>query len=404
MRAYQRFIDYVQVHTTSDPTSGTHPSFGGEWNLARLLESQLTELGVQNVQVDEHCYVYGILPATEGLEDHTSLGFLAHMDTSPDAEGRGVKPQLHKDYDGSDIVLGDSGKVLTQARFPWLKSFIGETVITTDGTTLLGADDKAGCAEIMTGIERIQEEKLPHGPLYFCFTPDEEIGEGADYIDYGIFCPQFAYTLDGGPVYDIEYENFNAASCLVTVTGVNIHPGAAKDLMVNAQNVAMEFHGMLPEMERPEHTAEREGFFHLHDMKGNVHTAVLAYIIRDHDREIFESRKNKMKELEKLLNDKYGAGTVEVQMMDTYYNMYEKIMPHMHLVENAKKAIEAVGLTPKSVPVRGGTDGARISFEGIPCPNLGTGGYNCHGEMECITCESMDKAVEIMLNIIKAYA
>lgn len=401
MRAYERFLDYIKVHTTSDETSGKHPSFDGEFDLARMLADELQRIGMQNVKLDEHCYVYAMLPATLGCESIAPLGFIAHMDTSDEASGLNVKPVLHENYDGGDIVLPGSGAVLSPSAFPFMSTMKGETVITSDGTTLLGADDKAGVAEIMTAMETIVVEKLPHGELWVAFTPDEEIGEGTDCFDLKGFGAKYAYTVDGGDVNCLEYENFNAASAEVTVTGFSVHPGSAKDVMINASNVAHEFHSMVPVGERPEHTEGHEGFYHLTGMSGRVSEAKLSYIIRDHDRTRFEERKSFMAGLAAVLNERYGEGTVQVDIKDSYYNMLEKILPHMHLIDNARAAIEAAGMNCEVVPVRGGTDGARLSYEGLPCPNLGTGGYNFHGNFELITVERMDKAVEVILNIIK---
>lgn len=404
MRAYERFLDYVKVHTTSDESTGTHPSFKGEFVLADMLTEELKRIGVSDVKRDEHCYVYAYLPATAGCENATPIGFLAHMDTAPDASGLNVHPVLHENYDGGDIVLGNSGRVLSAEKFPFIAGFKGETLITSDGTTLLGADDKAGVAEIMTAVETIISKNIAHGPLYISFTPDEEIGEGTDCFDHSSFKAKFAYTVDGGDVDCLEYENFNAASATVTFKGLSVHPGDAKNKMINAQNVAMEFHMLLPYCERPEHTEQREGFYHLTSMQGSVSEAVLTYIVRDHDKAKFEEKKAFLDKAVLFINAKYGEGTALVSIRDSYYNMLEKIVPHMHLVENAKEAIRSVGLTPVIVPVRGGTDGARLSYEGLPCPNLGTGGANYHGEYECITVERMDKAVDVILKLIDIYS
>ncbi|MBP5331130.1 MAG: peptidase T [Lachnospiraceae bacterium] len=403
MRASERFINYIQIHTTSDENSGTHPSFSGEFDLARLLMDELTELGVQNVRMDEHAYVYGMLPATPGHEQIAPLGFIAHMDTSPDASGKSVKPVFHAGYDGGDILYPATGAVMSPKDFPFLGKMEGETLITSDGTTLLGADDKAGIAEIMTAFETIISEKRPHGELWVAFTPDEEIGEGTDCFDLEHFGAKFAYTVDGGDVNCLEYANFNAASSDITITGFSVNPGSAKDTMINTLNVATELHSMLPEQERPEHTEGHEGFYHLTGMSGHVADARMSYIIRDHDMERFLARKSNMERIAEELNRKYGAGTVKLELKDSYYNMLEKIKPHMHLIENADQAIRQAGLIPEVVPVRGGTDGARLSYDGIPCPNLGTGGFNFHGNFECITVERMDKAVEVILNIVNGF-
>ena len=403
MRAYELFLDYVKVHTTSNDESGTHPSFKGEFALASKLADKLNELGLKQVKVDDKCYVYGLLPATLGYENVPALGFISHMDTSNEASGENVTPVIYKDYDGRDLTLKD-GKVMSTIVFPFLRELAGETLITSDGTTLLGADDKAGIAEIITAVSELIESNEPHGDIWIGFTPDEEIGEGADFFDLDYFKADFAYTVDGGDVNCIEYENFNAASAVITVSGVSVHPGSAKDAMINSQNVAMEFHSLLPENERPEHTEDREGFYHLTDMKGRVSETVLSYIIRDHDREKFEERKRVVAQAAETINEKYGAELVKVDISDSYYNMLEKIKPHMHLIENARKAIAANGMEPIDVPIRGGTDGARLSFEGLPCPNLGTGGFNFHGCFECITVERMDKSVAVIKDIIRLYA
>ena len=403
MRAYERLLNYVRVYTTSDPESGTHPSAAREFDLAHQLVEELKALGVEDARVDEHCYVYGSLPATPGCEDKPALGLIAHMDTAPDASGENVNPILHENYDGSDVTLPATGMVMKVSAFPFLASMKGETLITTDGTTLLGADDKAGVAEIMTAVETVLEKGLPHGKLCIAFTPDEEIGEGASLFDIPGFGADFAYTVDGGDAGSVEYENFNAAAATVTIHGFSVHPGSAKDTMINASNVAMEFHAALPAFSRPEHTEGREGFFHLTSMQGDVTTAHLGYIVRDHDAAKFAARKAQMQHIAACLNDRYGAGTVELDIKDSYYNMLEKIQPHFHLVENARKAIRAAGLEPIETPVRGGTDGATLSYMGLPCPNLGTGGFNFHGPCECITAEKMDQGVEILLNLVDLY-
>ena len=400
MRAVERFIEYVKIHTTSVESTGTHPSFEGEFVLAGKLVDELKRIGLADAFTDEHCYVYASLPASKGRENDRALGLIAHMDTSDAASGENVKPLFHEAYDGGDIVLTGSGEVLNPGKFAFLKSFKGETVITSDGTTLLGADDKAGIAEIMTALERICEEKLPHGPLYVAFTPDEEIGEGTDFFDFDTFKADFAYTVDGGDIDCIEYENFNAASAKVNIKGLSVHPGDAKNTMINALNVAHDFHALLPVSERPETTEGYEGFYHLTDISGRVDSAELSYIIRDHDMDRFGQKKAFIAEVAERINEKYGKGTVTVDIRDSYFNMREKIEPHMWLIDTAMEAVKSVGLIPKTVPIRGGTDGARLSFEGIPCPNLGTGGFNFHGNLECITAERMDKATDILLYII----
>ncbi len=404
MRAYQRLLQYVQVHTTSDPTTGTHPSTQRQFDLARMLADELRALGVGDADVDEHCYVYGHLPATPGCEGRPALGLIAHMDTAPDASGEKVQPVLHENYDGRDVTLPGTGAVMKVADFPFLASMKGETLITTDGTTLLGADDKAGVAEIITAVETLIQDGLPHGPICIAFTPDEEIGEGASLFDLERFGADFGYTVDGGDVGGIEYENFNAASATVTVHGLSVHTGSAKGTMVNAANVAMEYHLSLPRMARPETTEGREGFYHLCQMTGDVTEAKLGYILRDHDAAKLEYKKDNMRQAADYFNGKYGPGTVTVELKDGYRNMIEKIRPHFHLVETARTAIQMAGLVPEEVPVRGGTDGAVLSWQGLPCPNLGTGGFNFHGVLECITAERMDKATQVVLNIIALYA
>ena len=403
MRAYERLLNYVKVWTTSDSESGTHPSTMRQFDLAHQLVQELKDLGLADARVDEHCYVYATLPATPGQESAKPLGFISHMDTTDDASGENVNPQIHPNYDGGKVVLPATGAVLDPAVFPFLTEMKGQTLITTDGSTLLGAEDKAGVAEIMTMLERIIAEKRPHGKLCIGFTPDEEIGEGASLFDVPGFGAAYAYTVDGEDAGEISYENFNAAAAVVTVHGFSVHPGSAKNTMINAQNVAMEFHAALPAFARPEHTEGREGFFHLTSMVGDVTTAKLGYIVRDHDAAKFAARKAQMEHIAACLNDRYGAGTVELDIHDSYYNMLEKIQPHFHLVENARKAIRTAGLEPIETPVRGGTDGATLSYMGLPCPNLGTGGFNFHGPCECITAEKMDQCTEILLNLVDLY-
>ena len=404
MRAYERLLNYVKVHTTSDPNSGTHPSTLRQFDLAKILVDELKALGLADAHVDEHCYVYATLPATPGQESAKPLGFIAHMDTADDASGENVQPQIHENYDGGAVTLPATGTVLDPEVFPFLKEMKGQTLITTDGSTLLGADDKAGVAEIMTALERIISENRPHGKLCIGFTPDEEIGEGASLFDVPGFGAAYAYTVDGEDVGEISYENFNAAAAVVTVHGFSVHPGSAKDAMINASNVAMEFHMALPVMARPETTEGYQGFYHLCQMYGDVTEAKLGYILRDHDAGKLQFKKDNLLHIACYLNGKYGPGTVEVEIKDSYRNMLEKIKPHFHLVETARKAIEKAGLTPEEIPVRGGTDGAVLSWKGLPCPNLGTGGFNFHGVCECTTVERMDKATEILLNIVELYS
>ena len=404
MKAYERLLKYVQIDTPSDPSSETTPSSKCQFDLAKILVEELKSLGVENAEVDEKCYIYGSIPATEGCENCKALGLIAHMDTAPDFNGCGVKPMIIENYDGKDVVLGDSGRVLKVKDFPELVNMKGRTLIATDGTSLLGADDKAGIAEILTLVERIFAEKIPHGKLCIAFTPDEEIGAGADYFDVEKFGADIGYTLDGSKEGEIEYENFNAAGAKITVQGNNVHPGMAKDIMVNAQLIAMEFNGMLPANEIPAATEGYEGFYHLTNMEGSVETAILNYIIREHSKEKFEERKAFVRNCANILNEKYGAGTVELELKDQYYNMKEMVEPHMHLIEYAKEAAKEVGLNPNVVPIRGGTDGARLSFMGLPCPNLGTGGFGFHGPYEHISAEGMELCVEMMRKIVEKYA
>lgn len=403
MRAYERFLKYVRVYTTSSETSETHPTTARQFDLARQLEAEMRELGLEGVRVDRHGYVYGFLPATPGCEAKPAIGLIAHMDTSPDAPGENVNPQIYKNYDGGDVVFPATGEVMAVASFPELANWKGQTLITADGTTLLGADDKAGVAEILTAVERIVAEGRPHGRVCVGFTPDEEVGQGADLFDVEGFGADYAYTVDGGDVGELEYQNFNAAAAVFTVHGFSVHPGSAKGLMKNAQVMAMELHALLPENETPATTEGTEGFYHLTSMTGQVAQAKLGYIVRDHDKQKFEARKHFLQEVADRMNRKYGPGTVELELRDSYYNMEEQIKPHFHLIENAQKAIQAAGLTPRIVPIRGGTDGARLSYMGLPCPNLGTGGFNYHGPCEGITVEAMDKATEILLNLADIY-
>ena len=403
MRAYERFLNYVKIHTTSDEDSQDTPSSKRQFDLRNLLVQELEKLGVSDVRMDDKCYVYGKIPAAKGMEQVPALGFIAHMDTAPDYSGQHVMPQIINDYNGEDVNLGESGQVLSAKTFPHLKKLKGRTLITSDGTTLLGADDKAGIAAIMTMAEEILNEKMPHGTICIGFTPDEEIGRGADHFDIENFGADFAYTVDGGAENEIEYENFNAACAAAAIRGLSVHPGSSKNTMINASLVAMEFNAMLPFGDTPRNTEGYEGFFHLCDMKGNVSEASLEYIIRDHDASMFEARLNTMRHIEKLLNEKYGSSTVTLTIQEQYRNMKEKIEPCMHLIENAKKAVLSIGLTPVTVPIRGGTDGARLSYMGLPCPNLGTGGYGFHGPFEHITAEGMDASVKILKEIVRLY-
>ena len=403
MRAYERMLNYIKIWTTSDSSSVSVPSTSRQFDLARILVEEMKKLGIEDAHVDDKCYVYGTLPAKKGYEDKTKLGFIAHLDTSEDMSGQNVNPQIIENYDGKDINLGESGRVIKVSDFEHLKDFKGRTLITTDGSTLLGADDKAGIAEIMTAIEIIQKENIPHGKISIGFNPDEEIGTGAHNFDVKKFAADFAYTVDGGLEGQIEYENFNASSALFEIKGINVHPGSAKDIMVNSQLIAMEINSMIPN-ETPANTEGYEGFYHLIESLGTVEYSKLNYIVRDHDAEKFEERNKFLKNIEKTINEKYGEDTVTLTIKEQYRNMKEKIEPCMHLIENAKKATKAVGLEPTVDAIRGGTDGAQLSFKGLPCPNLGTGGAAYHGVYEHISVEGMDKVVDILVELVKIYA
>ena len=404
MKAYERFLKYVSVWTTSDETSETVPSADRELVLAELLVEEMKELGIEDARVDEKGYVYGSVPATLGCENAPALGLIAHMDTAPDAPGDNIHPQIIENYDGKDVVLGTSGKTIKVEEFPYLADLKGRTLITTDGTTLLGADDKAGIAEVLTVVDEILKEGLPHGKICIGFTPDEEIARGAKHFDVEGFGADYAYTLDGDEEGEIQFENFNASTAFITIHGVSVHTGSAKDVMVNSQTIATEIHQMLPVNERPETTEGYEGFYHLVSVQGNVTTTKMKYFIRDFDRRSFDARAQKLRDIAEEMNKKYGEGKVEVEIVESYYNMREKIEPCMQLIDYAKAAIEHAGITPIVSPVRGGTDGARLSFKGLPCPNLGTGGHAFHGVFEHITVEGMDKAVLIVKDIIRQFA
>ena len=405
MRAYERFLTYAKIHTMSDETGGVTPSSACQWDLARLLEGELKELGVSDVTLDEQwCIVSGRIPATPGCENAPVLGFLAHMDTAPAFSGDHVCPILHENYDGGDVVLPKEGRVIRAADFPFLADLKGKTLITADGSTLLGADDKAGIAEIMTLCERILTENLPHGELRIAFTPDEEIGEGADHFDVPAFGAKYAYTVDGGAAGSIEYENFNAAGARIDITGVSVHPGSSKNIMENAILIAQELNALLPADAIPARTEGYEGFFHLDRLDGSTAFARMEYIIRDHDKVKFEEKKAMMEAACARVQEAHPTAVVQLSMRDSYYNMREQLVDCMHLVDNAKKAAEMAGVAPTVEPIRGGTDGARLSYMGLPCPNLGTGGYNFHGPMECVAVEDMDKVVEILCNIVELYS
>ena len=404
MTVVERFLKLVSYPTTSDEASETCPSTARQLALAQELVRQMQDMGIADAHVDQAGYVYGTVPANCDKKIPV-YGLIAHMDTSPDAPGENIRARITEPYDGGDIVLNEEKHImLSPKEYPQLKNSVGKRLIVTDGTTLLGADDKAGVAEILSAAELLLASNLPHGTVKIAFTPDEEIGEGASLFDIPGFGADFAYTVDGGDVGGIEYENFNAASATVTIHGFSVHPGSAKDAMINASNVALEFHSALPVMARPETTEGYQGFYHLCQMYGDVTDAKLGYILRDHDAQKLQYKKDNLMQIAAYLNGKYGEGTVEVEIKDSYRNMIEKIKPHFHLVENARKAIRMAGLEPEEEPVRGGTDGATLSWNGLPCPNLGTGGFNFHGVCECTTVERMDKATEILLNIVELYS
>lgn len=398
MTVSERLLKYVSFDTQSDESFETCPSTEKQRALGAALVGEMQAMGIQDAHMDADGYVYGSVAGAEGAP---VIGLIAHMDTSPDCSGKDIQPRI-VEYQGGDIVLnGEKGIVMRAADFPRLKNSVGKHLIVTDGTTLLGADDKAGIAAILTAVEELMHENAPHASIRIGFTPDEEIGRGADRFNVKAFGADYAYTVDGGTLGELEYENFNAASAVVTVHGRNVHPGYAKNIMINSQSIAMEFHAMLPAAERPEHTEAYEGFCHLCEMHGEVEESRLEYIIRDHDREKFERKKAQFVEIAAFLNKKHGEKTVEVRLRDSYYNMREKIEPVMHIVEAAKQAMLDAGVTPSIVPVRGGTDGARLSYEGLPCPNLFTGGENYHGRFEYVPIEDMEACVRTVKCILK---
>lgn len=401
----ERFLRYVKIDTRSDDTSSTFPSTEKQWNLSRLLHDELVALGLQNVSIDENAYVMATLPANIN-KPVPVIGFLAHVDTSPETPGDNVQPRIIENYGGGDILLNpENNVVLSPADFPELNDYVGQTLITTDGTTLLGADDKAGIAEIMTALSYlVQHPEIKHGTIKVAFTPDEEIGKGVDFFDVKKFGAQYAYTLDGGAIGELEYETFNAASATIKVQGRNIHPGYAKNKMINAMLLAMEFNILLPEFEKPGYTQHYEGFYHLVKIEGGVENCSMQYIVRDHNKETFQNRKKFLESAAQFMNEKYGENRVVVELKDQYFNMREKIEPVMHVVDIAQKAMEMAGVEPKIKPIRGGTDGARLSYMGLPCPNIFAGGHNFHGKHEFIPLESMHKAVEVIVNIAKLYA
>ncbi len=399
-----RFLRYVKIDTQSDPHSNTCPSTEKQWNLANELADELKEIGLSEVTLDENAYVMATLPANIDSEAPT-IGFISHFDTTPDFSGTDVNPQIVENYDGKDIVLNqEKNIILSPDYFEDLLLYKGQTLITTDGTTLLGADDKAGIAEIMTAMDYlVRHPEIKHGKIKICFTPDEEIGRGAQHFDVEKFGAQWAYTVDGSQIGELEYENFNAAGAKVVIEGKSVHPGLAKDKMVNAISIANEFMSILPPEETPQNTAGREGFFHIHSMRGEIESAEFELIIRDHDKVQFEKRKQLLKDITETLNGRYG-NCIHLDMRDQYFNMREKIEPVYHIVEIAKEAMEAVGVEPIIKPIRGGTDGAQLSYMGLPCPNIFAGGHNFHGKFEYVPLQSMEKAVEVIVKICEITA
>ena len=399
----KRFISYITVDTQSDPKSNTCPSTEKQWDLAHILVKELKAIGLSDVTIDENAYIMATIPATTSKEVPT-IGFISHFDTSPDFSGTNVKPQIVENYDGREIIL-NKNVLLSPSYFPDLKQYKGQTLITTDGTTLLGADDKAGITEIVSAAEYlIAHPEIEHGKIRIAFTPDEEIGRGAHLFDVAKFGADYAYTMDGSQVGELEYENFNAAGAEVTINGKIVHPGYAKGKLINSMLIAQDFISSLPRIETPEHTSDREGFFHLHDIRGSVEETKLEYIIRDHEREHFEARKEVMIDLVEELNNQYGDKTIEIEIKDQYFNMKEKITPNMHIVEIAEKAMKSIGIKPIIKPIRGGTDGSQLSFMGLPCPNIFAGGHNFHGKYEYVPVESMIKASEVIVKIAELTA
>ncbi|KUO76804.1 MAG: peptidase T [Clostridia bacterium BRH_c25] len=404
-KVVERFLKYVSFDTTSIEESKTVPSTPGQLVLARELEKELEEMGLEDISLDGNGYLMATLPANTDKSIPT-IGFLAHMDTSDGVSGANIKTSIVKNYDGGDILLNkQQNLVLSPKEFPELTAYIGQDLITTDGTTLLGADDKAGIAEIITAVEHLlKHPEIPHGTIRIAFTPDEEIARGTDYFDLKKFNADFAYTIDGGQLGELEYENFNAAKATIVINGKNAHPGTAKDKMINSMLLAMELNAMLPQHETPGHTEGYEGFFHLEKILGRVEMTSMMYIIRDFDKSKLEARKECMRKIAGYMNDKYGKGTIVLELVDQYSNMREKIEPVIHVIENAKKAMEAAGVTPIVKPIRGGTDGARLSLKGLPTPNIFTGGHNYHGRYEYISVNSMNKAVEVILKLVEIYS
>jgi tripeptide aminopeptidase len=396
----ERFIKYARQYTTSDPESSTYPSTDRQTAFMEMLVAELKEIGCTEVEIDKYSYVTATIPAN-GVENAPVIGFVAHVDTSPDFSGENVKPQIIEKYDGTPVVL-KNGVTIDPKEFPEILNYKGQSIITADGTTLLGADDKAGVAEIVTAAEiLLKNKKIKHGKIRLAFTPDEEIGKGTNYFDVKKFGADFAYTLDGGEIGELEFENFNAAGAKIKIKGRSVHPGAAKNKMINAMLIAHQIICMLPPTQRPEHTEKYEGFFHLTQLNGNVENAEMQFLIRDHDLLLFEKKKKLLKDIVQLVNFQYGKNLVELEINDQYFNMRQKIEPVIHIIEIAKKAMIQAGVEPKIKAIRGGTDGARLSYNGLPCPNIFAGGHNFHGPFEFVPIPSMVKAVEVILNIVQ---
>lgn len=399
MTCVNKFLKYIKWDTTSNPESGTHPSTHSQLEFAKFLKTEMEKVGLTDVKLTDKGYLYGTLESNTS-KNAPIIGFISHMDTSCDCSGKNINPIIHENYNGNDINLNEN-VTMKVSDFPFLKEMIGKTLITTDGTTLLGADDKAGVSEILTMVELLNDNNIPHGKIKIAFTPDEEICEGADFFDVKDFGCDYAYTVDGGRIDAVEYENFNAASCVVHIKGNNIHPGDAKNKMVNSINIAYEFDNYLPSKARPQYTEGYEGFIHLNNISGNVEETKMHYIIRNHDKNLFEKQKIDFLNACNHFNHKYGENTIELELTDSYYNMASILCNKMDIVNKAMQAIAKQGIIPITLPIRGGTDGARLTFMGLPCPNLGTGGYNFHGKYECITIEDMNTMVNILVQIVK---
>lgn len=405
MTVEERFLKYIAVDTTSDPSSDTFPSTKSQLDFAAALGEEMKSIGLEDVTIDQYGYVFGTIPST--IKDYSGkiLGFISHMDTSCAESGKNIRPRIIKKYDGKDIVLNEEKNIIMSPRdFSNLAQYQGQDLIVTDGNTLLGGDDKAGIAEILTAAEYLlAHPEIPHGPVRVGFTPDEEIGQGTEHFDVEKFGADFAYTMDGGECGELEYENFNAAEAVADFNGVSIHPGSAKGKMINAIRLAMEYERLMPSVQRPECTEGREGFIHLDSLQGSVDHARSEYIIRDHDMDLFQKKKKHMEDMARIMNIKYGYEAVSLKIQDSYFNMKEKIDPHRFLIDNVLKVYEKLGIQPQIQPIRGGTDGAQLSFKGLPCPNLGTGDHNCHGHFEFTCIQAMEKSVEVIVELIKLW-